>query len=457
MNTLDKTVKSVGIVLLIIIGLAVFYIAGLGTGLYIAHASYSSAARPPTETVLAPTFTPSATAAPVTPTLATPTPAATTQTVPTATSSPSPADTATPLPSPTPTSGEADLGVFWEAWDILRRDFYGELPTEAELPYAAIQGVIATTGDPYTAILDPVQTEIFQTKLSGSFEGIGATVHLRPDGKLEIVYPLPGYPASQAGLRPKDVILQVDGVDIQGMNLYEAILLIRGPEGSVVRLLVEREDLDKPFEVEIERATIELPVVESRMLEEGIGYIRLTEFGQTATSALREALRELNAQEPKGLILDLRGNPGGYLSTAIEVTSQFVGQGPILIEQFKDGREQRHQAIAGGLALDIPIVVLVNGGSASASEIAAGAIQDTERGILIGVSTRGKGSVQVAHALSDGSQLRVTIAYWFTPNGRAIHGEGLTPDIEVEMTEQDFATGRDPQLDRAVTYLLEGE
>jgi carboxyl-terminal processing protease len=366
-----------------------------------------------------------------------------------------------PVPPPTREGRPADddefFGVFWEAWDILEQEFYGELPEESELPYAAIEGVIASTGDPYTAFLDPVQAEIFRTDLRGGFEGIGATVRLGVDGRLLVVQPLPGWPAIEAGLRAGDLILEADGIELQGMSLYEAVSLIRGPAGTTVRLLVEREDVDEPFEVEVERARIDLPSVESRVLEDGIGYVRLRDFGETASRQVRDALEALDANELDGLIFDLRGNRGGYLSVAVEVTSEFVGKGPILIERFQDGRERRYPAGRGGRALDVPLVVLVDGGSASASEIAAGAIQDTGRGVLIGGTTLGKGSVQTVHALSDGSELRVTIARWFTPSDLAIHETGLEPDIEVELTEQDILDERDPQLDRAIAYLREGK
>jgi carboxyl-terminal processing protease len=359
-------------------------------------------------------------------------------------------------PSPGPSSGQesGDLfDIFWEAWDILEGNFYGDLPEESELPYAAIEGVIDATKDPYTAFLDPVRAEILKTDLQGGFEGIGATVRMRPDGLLEIVQPLPGWPAIEAGLKAQDAVLEIDGIEVQGMTLYEAISVIRGPAGTKVRLLIEREDVDEPFVVEIERAHIELPAIESRMLEDNIGYVRLSEFGETATKELRRTLRELEANELDGLIFDLRGNRGGFLKTAVEVTSQFVGDGPILIERFKDGRERRYPAQSGGLALDVPLVVLVDGGSASASEIAAGAIQDSGRGLLVGTTTLGKGSVQMVHTLSDGSELRVTFARWFTPNGRGIHGEGLEPDVEIELTEDDLDSERDPQLDRAIEML----
>jgi len=434
---------------LVIIGLLVgamfFYVAGAGTGLHVARVSWLNTPLATIEAVEPDATSEATSEAPSTPTLA-PTP------VPT----PSPPK----LAPPTRESSSSDEGffdIFWEAWDILEQEFYGELPEEADLPYAAIEGVIGSTGDPYTAFLDPVQAEIFRTDLQGGFEGIGATVRLGVDGQLMIVQPLPGWPAIEAGLRAGDVVLEVDGTAVQGMSLYEAISLIRGPAGTSVRLLVAREEADDPFEVEITRTRIELPSVESRLLDDNLGYVQLRDFGETAKRELQDALLELAANELDGLIFDLRGNRGGYLSVAVEVTSEFVGEGPILIERFNDGRERRYPAIKGGLALDVPLVVLVDGSSASASEIAAGAIQDTGRGVLIGTTTLGKGSVQTVHELSDGSELRVTVARWFTPNDRAIHGVGLDPDIELELSEQDILDNMDPQLDRAIEYLMEGK
>ena len=416
MNHRDKTFRSITIVLLVLVGAVFFYVAGIGTGLHVVRTTLAAGS-------------------------------------PSAASLPGTGDAAA-----TPAQRPGDVfGIFWEAWDVLESNFYGDLPQESELPYAAIEGVIDATGDPYTAFLDPLRAEILKTDLQGGFEGIGATVRLRPDGLLEIVQPLPGWPAVQAGLQAEDAVLEIDGVEVQGMTLYEAISAIRGPAGTVVRLLIRREDVEDPFVVEIERAHIDIPAIESRMLEGNIGYVRLSEFGEMATSELRGALRELQANDLDGLVFDLRGNRGGFLSVAVEVTSQFVGDGPILIERFKDGRERRYPAQSGGLALDVPMVVLVDGGSASASEIAAGAIQDSGRGVLIGTTTLGKGSVQMVQTLSDGSELRVTFARWFTPNGRGIHGEGLAPDIEIELTEEDILDERDPQLDRALDVLLQAK
>jgi carboxyl-terminal processing protease len=441
MNT-ARNLKRILTFIGLLVGAVFFYLAGAGTGLHVARVSWLNAPAAAIELVESDA-----------------TSEATCEAPPNLTSAPTPVSTPAPLPTcdGSLSTDQGFFGIFWEAWDILEQEFYGELPEEDALPYAAIEGVIGSTGDPYTAFLDPIQAEIFRTDLQGGFEGIGATVRLGADGQLLIVQPLPGWPAIEAGLRAGDVVLQVDGTALQGMSLYEAISLIRGPAGTSVRLLVQREEEDDPFEIEITRTRIELPSVESQLFEDNLGYVRLRDFGETAGREIKAALIELEANELDGLIFDLRGNRGGYLSIAVQVTSEFVGEGPVLIERFKDGHERRYPAAKGGLALDVPLVVLVDGGSASASEIAAGAIQDTGRGVLIGTTTLGKGSVQTVHELSDGSELRVTIAHWFTPNDRAIHGVGLEPDIELEMSEQDILDERDPQLDRAIEYLMEGK
>jgi len=316
------------------------------------------------------------------------------------------------------------------------------LPDAEQITYGAIRGVINTLGDEHTVFIDPQHAAILKSDTSGSFEGIGATVRMDIDGFLIVVHPFEGQPAAQAGLKPGDIILQVDDTPIRNMNILEAIFLIRGPEGSTVHLLIQREGVSEPFEASVVRQKIDIPIIEAEMLEdETIAYIRLTDFNIQATDRLREAL----------------DNRGGYLHIAVEVASQFIGEGIILFERDKDGEEMDFTAQRGGLALDIPMVVLVNGGTASASEIVAGALQDRGRAILVGGETFGKGSVQLPHALSDGSELRITIAHWFTPNGTELQGQGLTPDIEVELTEQDFEAGRDPQLDRAIDYLMRQE
>lgn len=358
------------------------------------------------------------------------------------------------LVPPTPTATktkEVDFSIFWEAWDILEREFYGEIPSSEERMYSAIRGVISSLGDPYTSFLDPKQASLARQDITGSFEGIGAVVDMK-EGRLVIVEVLEGQPAEKAGLKSGDIILKVDDKPIENMSLMEAVLLIRGPKGTPVKLTVYREGLAEPFEVTIIRQRIEIPTLSYKMLEGNIAYIKLREFNEIAPRKLKEALKELIPQKPRGIILDLRGNPGGLLSSAVEVASQFVGQSPILIERLKSGEQKLFKAIPGGLATDpsIPMVVLINKASASASEIVAGAIRDHGRGILIGEKTLGKGSVQQPFTLKDGSELRVTVARWFTPSGQAIHEKGLTPDIEVKPGEE----GKDVQLEKAVEYLL---
>jgi carboxyl-terminal processing protease len=350
----------------------------------------------------------------------------------------------------------SEFDVFWEAWAFVEDRFYGKVPGEQERVYGAIRGMVNTFGDQNTAFIEPSRAAIFREDATGSFEGIGATVRLDEMGRLYIAEPFAGRPAAEAGLLQGDVVLEVDGVSILGMSLYEAISLIRGPADSTVVLTIYRDGVDEPFEVPIVRARIEIEVVESERLEGDIGYVSLSEFSRGASVKVGDAIEALEAEgELKGLILDLRNNPGGLLDEAIFVGNQFIDEGMLTIERQKDGPDQVFEAQAGGVATQVPLVVLVNGGSASAAEIVAGAVQDHGRGQLVGEQTFGKGTVQIPHTLSDGSELRVTIAEWLTPDERQINHEGITPDIEVERTQEDYVEGRDPQLDRAIEYLME--
>jgi carboxyl-terminal processing protease len=368
----------------------------------------------------------------------------------------SPESTSVPEPAPTieipPPSGET-FDLFWEAWELVQRDYYGDLPNEEEMTYGAIRGALGTLDDEFTGFIDPRVAAINREDDTGSFEGIGAYVTMR-DGRLMIVNTFKNQPAEQAGLRRGDFVLQVDETPIENMSIYEAISLIRGPAGEPVVLTVLREG-EESFEIEIVRARIDIPVVESEMLEGGIAYVSLFDFSSDASTKLEDALEELKQQDPASLILDLRGNPGGWLNEAVLTTGLFVPQDEIVvIERYKDMEPETLRTPNSPVVPDIPMVVLVDGGSASASEIVAGALQDHGRAILIGEQTFGKGSVQWPHALSNGAELRVTVARWFTPNDRAIHGEGLAPDIEAEITEEDLDAELDPQLDRAIEYLL---
>jgi carboxyl-terminal processing protease len=357
-----------------------------------------------------------------------------------------------------PTNQDVPPGfeVFWEAWEFVEQRFYGEVPGEPERVYGAIRGMVNSYGDENTAFIEPSRAAVFREDVSGSFEGIGAAVRMDELGRLVIAEPFVGQPAAKAGIQRGDIVLSVDSQSLEGLSLYEAIGLIRGPSGTTVVLTIFREGVDEPFDVEVVRARIEIEVVESERLENDIGYVHLTDFSKGATDKLVEAIQGLQGQGPlKGLIFDLRDNPGGLLDESISVSSQFIGEGIITIERLKGGEERGFQAQSGGVALDVPLVVLVNRGSASASEIVAGAVQDSGRGTILGEQTFGKGTVQIPHALSDGSELRVTVAEWLTPSKKQITGEGIVPDIYVERTQEDFVEGRDPQLERAVETLLE--
>jgi carboxyl-terminal processing protease len=367
-----------------------------------------------------------------------------------------------PIPVPTmaipPATGE-EFDLFWEAWDLIQQDYYGDLPTAEEMTYGAIRGATNVLGDPYTAFVEPAAAEHRRETEGGSYEGIGALVSME-DGWLTIVEPFEDQPAEKAGLRPGDLVLQVDETPIENMSVYEAIALILGPAGTEVRLKILREGAE-PFEVVVTRAHIEVPMVEWEVREDGIAYVSLFNFDSDSHIKLAQAIEELLAQNPKGLIFDLRGNPGGFLHEAVLTAGLFVPKDTVvMIERTKEDEIRLRPEDFGAedpIAPDIPLVVLVNGGSASASEIVAGALQDLDRSVLIGEQTFGKGSVQLLHELSNGAELRVTTARWFTPNDRAIHGEGLMPDFELEMTQEDMEADLDPQLERAVEYLLTGQ
>ncbi|MCB0213755.1 MAG: S41 family peptidase [Anaerolineae bacterium] len=351
-----------------------------------------------------------------------------------------------------------EFATFWEAWQFLNEEFYGEIPADNERVYGAVRGMVASFGDQHTSFIDPVRAAIMSENIQGSFEGIGATIRLDEAGRLVVADPMPGRPAFEAGLRPDDIILEVDGESIDGLSLQEAVLLIRGPANSTVVLTIFREGELHPFEVPIVRAKIELEVVTSEMLESDIGYVRLTQFSGGASEKLTEAIEALQKQGAESLIFDLRSNPGGLLSEAVNVSSLFIKDGTVVVERLKGGEEKVFHAKSSlNVAGDMPLVVLVNGGSASASEIVSGAMQDLDRATVIGEQTFGKGSVQLPHNLADGSELRVTIAEWLTPAKRQIHKKGITPDVEVEMTIEDMEQERDPQLDKAIEYLNGGQ
>jgi len=302
--------------------------------------------------------------------------------------------------------------------------------------------------------MDPETYQQASAPLQGGYTGIGAWVDTSGEN-LVIIAPMPDSPAEAAGILAGDVVIGIDGKDVTDTAPDVVLQSILGPADTVVTLTISREGLEQPLDISITRAEIQLPVVEYRMLDNNIAYIDLYQFSVNAGEEVRKALKELLPQNPVGIILDLRNNSGGYLDAAFDVTSLFIEDGPIMVEEYGDGTTYTYDALGDAIAQDIPLVVLVNEGTASASEITAGAIQDHGRGTLVGMTTYGKGSVQNWIELDgDNGAIRVTIARWLTPDSRQINDVGLTPDVQVDYTQEDFDAGLDPQLDKAVEIML---
>ncbi|MCK4361887.1 MAG: S41 family peptidase [Dehalococcoidia bacterium] len=346
----------------------------------------------------------------------------------------------------------AEFDTLGEVWELLSLDYVNKDALDPEeLSRGAIEGMLEALGDPYTSYLESYQ--LASSDLEGSFEGIGAIVSME-DGELTVVSPIAGGPAERQGMRAGDKILEVDGEPTSEMNLIEAVLKIRGDKGTTVTLLILHQGETTPVAIEIVREEIKLDSVYLDMLPEDTAHIRITHFVERTPDELTEALNSALQSDAWGIILDLRGNPGGYLDVVVDVADEFLDGGIILYEADSEGDIiEEWTASSGGLATDLPLIVLVDGGSASGSEVLAGALRDHGRATLIGTKTYGKGSVNILHELSDHSALYVTMARWLTPDRHLIEGVGLIPDIEVEITEEDIASGRDPQLERAIEYL----
>ena len=346
-------------------------------------------------------------------------------------------------------SGGGHSPLLDEAWDVAEGQFYGQMPSDQARSYGAVRGMLEAFKDPYTVFFEPPQTELQSQQLSGKFGGIGASVRREDDGRI-VLSPFPDRPADRAGVREGDVLIKIDDTSITPeMKFEEVTSRLRGEVGTKVKIGIDRSGKQLAFD--ITRAEISVPSVTWRLLSQApdVGYARLNIFAQTSKDELIKAIADLKKQGAKKLIFDLRDNGGGLLEAAIDVAGQFV-DGKVVIEKRRDGGPSDFTAEANGAARDLPLVVLVNGGTASASEIVAGAIQDKGRGVLVGVKTYGKGSVQNVIPLSDGSSLHVTVAEWLTPKGRQITGKGLQPEVVVELSAADAANGRDPQLDRAI-------
>ncbi|MGB1195063.1 MAG: S41 family peptidase [Synechococcus sp.] len=351
-----------------------------------------------------------------------------------------------------------------ERWTSLRRDLLNKSYAGTDESYEAIRGMLASLDDPYTRFLDPKEFKQMQIDTSGELTGVGIQITLDKDTKeIVVVSPIEGTPASKAGVQPKDVIVSIDGESTKGMTTEDAVKLIRGQEGSEVTLGLRRKG--EVVTVPLKRARIEINAVESRLNtgSDGtkVGYIRLKQFNAKASREMRTAIRELEKQGAQGFVLDLRSNPGGLLEASVDIARQWLDEGTIVSTKTRDGIQDVRRA-TGSAVTDRPVVVLVNEGSASASEILSGALQDNNRAVLVGQKTFGKGLVQSVRGLSDGSGLTVTIAKYLTPKGTDIHKNGIRPDVPVELSEEEIqsltveqlGTGKDSQYRTAETTLI---
>jgi carboxyl-terminal processing protease len=352
---------------------------------------------------------------------------------------------------------EVDLDLMWTVWGILDSDYlHDDLLDSEMMVYGAVKGLVNSLDDPYTVFMDPEETEEFSQSLEGQLEGIGAELTVE-EGLLIIVTPLKNSPAEKAGLLPGDVIYKIDEEYAIDMSFFEAIMNIRGEAGTPVTLSIIREGLDEPFDATIIRAEIDIESVTKEVLENDLVYLSVNQFSDTTSVEFGKAIADLILDEPEGLIVDLRYNGGGYLDIAVELLSYLL-ESDLSAVEIREKNPLLSETLytnGGKKLLDIPLVVLVNEGSASASEIVAGAIQDYDRGIVMGTQTFGKGTVQEVEFLEDGSSIRLTIAEWLTPEGRAIQGVGLTPDILVELYDDDLENEYDRQLEEAKKYLSE--
>ena len=353
-------------------------------------------------------------------------------------------------PAPAATGLPAEFDRLGETLELLRQDHIDRQTLDAnELSAGAIRGMLQSLNDPYASYLDPQRFGEEESRIQGVFEGIGAQVGIR-DHHLTVIAPLPDTPAERAGIRAGDVIMEIDGESTEDLSLQEAVSRIRGERGTTVRLLVRHADQVEPVLIPITRGVIPLETVRFTMLDNGIGHLQISSFSSTTNGQVEEALQEFKARDGRGLIVDLRYNPGGLLQVVVDVTSQFLEDGLVTYELNGLGDRREWKVASGGEGQDIPLVVLVNQYSASASEVFAGAILDHDRGPVVGETTFGKGSVNTRHRLSDGSGIYYTIARWYTPKGTLIEGFGITPTLEVAM---DPESQTDLQLQRAIELL----
>ncbi len=381
------------------------------------------------------------------------------------------ADAATTSSVPTITLGDlsgssapsgVDFSKFWQAWSLLNNNFVqthasNTIPTDEEKVYGAIKGLTESYGDPYTVFLPPQQAQSFNEQIKGSFGGVGMELGQR-QGSLTVVAPLKGSPAEAAGIRSGDIVTGIDGLASEALAVDDAVGKIRGPVGTKVEISIKRAGEREPLVFKITRQTIQIPIINSYHRADGIYVIELYSFSENSSELFRSALRSFFESGDTKLILDLRGNPGGYLQAAVEMASYFLPVGDTVVTEDFKGKQTNvvHRSLGYNVFANkkLSMAILIDQGSASASEILAGALSQQGVAKLVGTRSFGKGSVQQLIELGGGAELKVTVARWLTPNGTSISDGGLTPDIKVERTPEQVAAGKDPQKDAAVSWLV---
>ena len=354
---------------------------------------------------------------------------------------------------PPPAYQEVDFQQFWDTWDAMARLYLDKSKLDPQkMVYGAISGMVRSVGDPYTVFLDPEQNKEFEQDINGTYEGVGLQIGYQKE-RLVVIAPLKDTPAEAAGIRAGDAILSIDGKETFDMALFDAVAKIRGPLGTQVTLTLTRDGYESSFDVTLTRAQITVKTVDLTLREDGLAYLKVSRFGDQTAAEWDEAIKQIVAAQSKGIILDLRNNPGGYLSGAVYLASEFLSAGTVVVEQEGSGEFLTFEVNHAASLPKTPLVVLINKGSASASEIVAGALQVRKRATLVGEQSFGKGTVQRVEELPSESALHVTTAKWLLPDKESIDGVGLKPDTVVEMKEEDFQQNKDPQLEKAVEVL----
>lgn len=348
-------------------------------------------------------------------------------------------------------SDDVDFGTYWDVWNLVKDSYVHQPVSDQGLFYGSLEGLMESLDDPYSVFFDPATAEEFNQELSGKFFGIGAEIGQKDD-VIVVIAPLSGEPAAKAGIMAGDQILAIDGQDTFGFSVNEAVLKIRGEEGTTVTLTVLHPGATETNEITITRAEITVDSVSWEIRDDGIAVIEVSMFNEDTTALFQQAVQEMLTANVKGVVIDLRNNPGGLLNEAISLASFWIDSQTVVIEKDLEG-EHPFNATGTARLVGLPTVVLVNGGSASASEILAGALQDYKVATVIGEQTFGKGSVQQYYEYEDGSAVKITVAEWLTPLGRSINKVGITPDQIVEFTIEDYNAGKTPQLDAAIDYL----